>query len=359
MSGFVRFCTALAGALLAGCLGAGAAVADTPGGDDAPARPPQEAVAVPYLGETEITPAAPWRVARCPDAPAGLLVACRPDRVTLTAEGFDPAWGEPTLTVGLDGPLGALDVAYRVLLAPPEPPAAETVLWDAPVASGAQVLIPLAALGVTCKLCTPGEARLEVGVAEPESAAVATATGSHVAVRTTPGFTGDLAVPVRVVDDAGQAGGFSIVLRVGPVPAEPFGALHVLVPVEADGSASIDLAALAWPESLPGAIAECSAALAGMVACAGGVATYTAPEGDALAGSDQFAVRLVAPDGRIARGSVTLEPAGTAPALAPVAGGTSAPLRVLLPAPPEEGAAPAASVFGDLAPAFTRSGLTG
>jgi len=362
---------ALAGALVLGCLGVAPATAATPDEQaEEEQGPPQQAVAVPYQGEAKITPAAPWSVQVCPEAPDGLSVVCEPDGITLTAERYDPEWGEQVLTVGLGGPVGALEVRYRVILAPPEPPAAESLAWSYPIASGSQVLIPVAALAATCTLCTPGTALLEVGDVEPDAAGIATSTGMHVALRTTPGFTGDAIVPVRIIDDAGQPAEFELAVHIGPAAAAPFGGLHVLVPLPAPGIASVDLATLAWPDAVPDALFQCSAALTGVVACVDGVATYVAPERDpeAVAGADQFTVRFVAPGGQVALASVTLVPAqlvaqlglaGSDPSLAPVVAGGSAPLLVALPVPPENGDAPAASAFDELAALLTRTGLAG
>jgi len=359
----------LAGALLLCCLAVAPATAAEP---DEQAEEeqglPQEAVAVPYLGEAKISPAAPWTIRGCPDGPDGLLVVCEPDGITLTAERYDPAWGERVLTVGLDGPVGSLEVRYRVILAPPEAPAADSLAWGYPIASGAQVLIPVSAFAVTCTLCTPGEALLEVGNVEPAAAGVATSTGMHVAIRTTPGFTGDAVVPVRIVDDAGQPVELELNLRIGPAAADHFDGLHVLVPVGDDGTASIDLASLASPEPVPDAAFQCSAALSGVVTCADGVATYTAPDPEAVAGLDQFTVRLVSPGGALTLASVTLVPEqmaaelglrGPDSILAPVVSGFSAPLLLALPVPPEEGDAPASSALDELVALLTGTGLAG
>lgn len=356
--------TALAGALLLGCLGVAPAAAATP--DEATEEeqgPPQEAVAVPYLGETDIRPGAPWTVVACPDPPDGLRVSCAPDRVTLVADGYDPEWGERTLAVGIAGQLGSLEVRYRVILAPPEPPAADPVLWGVPVASGSQVLVPVAAFAATCTLCTPGVALLDVAGVEPVSAAIAASTGTHVAVRVTPGFVGDLVVGVRLVDDAGQPLEFEIALRVGPAPAQPFGGLHVLVPLADDGTATVDLGALAWPEPLENTSFDCSAALTGSVACADGIAVYTAPPADEdtdAPGGDQFLVRLVAPGGRLALASVTVLPTGVAETtLAPAIGRDSAALPLVLPPPPGEGDSAEVSALEALAELLEPEGLAG
>ena len=372
MSRSVPIVAALAGVLLLGCLGAAPASADEPEGQSAEEQgPPQEAVAIPYLGETDIPVAPPWSVVGCPAAPEGVAIACAPDRVSLAAPEYDPEWGEHELAVALAGPLGALEVRYRVILAPPEPPAADAVVWGAPVSSGAQVLIPVAALNASCTLCTPGEARLEVGVLDPATAGVATSTGTHVAVRTTPGFTGEAVVPIRLTDDAGQSVEFGVTLRIGPAGAEPLGGLHVLVPVDQDGTATIDLGELAWPAPQPDAAFLCSAPLSGAVTCVDGVAEYAAaevePAREAGEGSDaepptpsadQFLVRLVAPGGRLALASVTIVPGLAEAALAPVVGARSAALLVRLPPPPEGGSS-SGSALEDLVRALDRAGLTG
>jgi hypothetical protein len=312
--------------------------------------PPAEEVAIPYLGEATISVAAPWVVAGCdPDQLPGVAVVCGDDGVKLTASAYDPAWGEHVFTVQLDGPLGRLSIGYRVTLAPPEAPTAEPRSLGFPVASGSQTLVPLSLLGITCTLCSAdGGAQLEVAPFEPVSAGFATFTGAHLALRIRPGFTGDVLLPVRVTDDAGQTAAFEFSFRVSPAPAEPYGALHVVVEAPDDGEPLVvDLAALTWPEPAePGTSYGCGIPVRGVVGCTGAVATYLGPtlaEGDVPV-LDQFAVQIVAPDGRQALASVTVAPRGFgsdetlgldlaaagsgALAVAPAGGGTAAVLRV-------------------------------
>lgn len=330
---------------LTGMLGAAPAQAadPAPSETEAPEGPPQEAVAIPYLGEASISAAAPWVVAGCAGDPLpGIAVACGPDGVTLAAPEFDPAWGEHPLVLLLDGPPGRLEVAYRVSLAPPDPPAVEPVVFGYPVPSGAQTLVPISLLGITCTLCTA--ATVEVGDLDPAAAGTAVVTGTHLALRLRPGFTGDAVLPVRVTDDAGQGADSELAVRVGPVPAEPFTGLHVVI----DGVAPLDLRLLAVPGPVEGTAFRCSPAVLGTVACVDGVATYAAPEEGG--GPDQFTVQLVRPDGRQALASVTVVPGTDGMLPAPAAGTRKAVLGVAVRIPEngEQGSVPALAGFADL-----------
>jgi hypothetical protein len=364
--------------LLGVAAGATPAAAATPDPSDAAAEQsegaPAEAVAITYLGEATISAAPPWVVAGCSfdPLPDVAVVCTADDGVKLTASAYDAGWGEHPFTVLLDGPLGRLEADYRVTLAPPEPPAVEPRAFGYPVASGAQTLVPLSLLGITCTLCSPdGGAEIEVAGFEPATAGFASVTGAHLALRIRPGFTGDVVLPVRVRDDAGQTAEFEFTFRVSPAPTQPFGALHVVVQApDAGEPLVIDLAALTWPNpSEPGTRYRCAEPVRGTVACADGVATYLGPpldDGDSpvldqlpaldqFPVLDQFAVQIVAPDGRQALASVTVAPRGFGPdetlgldveaagagalLVAPAGGTTKAVLRVgaLIPDDGEQG----------------------
>lgn len=284
-------------------------------------------VQIPYGEPVDVRASEGWSV-DCASVGAleGVEIACAPDGLTLAAP-FDADAGERLLPVTLRAGAASVEVRYRVRLAPPPGPEVATPIVDAPLPVGAQSLVPLGMLGITCGLCT--DARVQIADVEPASARVGVG-GAHLVVR--PAESGEIRVRVRVVDDAGQVGDAAV--RLFAVDAASRGpvALHVraAAPPRAD--------ALAFGDDVR---VECVSASMPLACDANGAVTLVgAPDR-----AGQAVVRAIDASGRQALGSITLDPdARSATPVAP-AWHDSAPLDLAVPPPPEsanDGPAPLA-----------------
>ncbi|TFD61619.1 hypothetical protein E3T39_06145 [Cryobacterium suzukii] len=331
--------------LVAGSGGAEAQAADDPAGEAAPSS--SATVAIPYLGASDLKPAAGWTIADCGIVNGqagnlpGVILACDGAGIGLTASAFDAEWGTRTLTVGLQNSAVRVEVDYRVVLEPPPAPTLNDVDYGYPVAQGAVLLVPLGDLSPTCTLCsTAGGAEVEVLGLSPQTAGIAAVSGTHLVLRTAPDFTGTATVQAGLVDDAGQAsepGEVTVhVAARGAAPAD-LGALHVVLARGVDASTAIDLAAISWNETGSDLLVACGGTSFGTVECTDDLsAVYTPGPGASV---DQFSFQVVSVDGRQASGSVTLVADDLAEpllGLSPVATAASAPLLVT-PKVPVEG----------------------
>lgn len=251
------------------------------------------AVEIPYGEPGEVRPGEAWRI-DCSGVvpPEGVRIECAAEGIVLNVAEYDTDWGTRPLRVPMSSGGVRATVDYRIALAPPPAPEITVDRWDIPVAVGRQSLIPLASLGVTCELCTAeGGAAIEVG--EPEDAPdVSVGVGpTHLAVRSE--RAGDVAVPVRVTDDAGQEAVAELVISFVDSVATGPEALHVVSTAE-----QWDLAAFVWNSEQP--VFACPAPAPPGLSCDA--------DGSATLGGDrpsQVVFRVVDADGREALGSVT------------------------------------------------------
>ncbi|TFB77333.1 hypothetical protein E3O06_00845 [Cryobacterium glaciale] len=337
--------------LVAGSGRATAQAADDPAGEAAPST--SATIAIPYLGASDLTPAAGWTIADCgivngqaPNLP-GVSLACDSAGIGVTASVFDAEWGMRTLTVGLQNGAVRVEVDYRVVLEPPPAPSLTDLDYGYPVAQGAVLLLPLGALGVTCTLCTTASgAEVEVLGLSPQNAGLAAVSGTHLVLRTAPDFTGTATVQVGLVDDAGQSSEpveVTVHIAPGSGTTAALGALHVVMDRGPDATTVIDLAAISWNDTGSDLLVACGEATFGTVQCTDDLAAVYTPSPGASV--DQFSFQVVSVDGQQASGSVTLVADGvTEPPLgiSPVATAATEPLlvtpRVPVPGAAETGA---------------------
>ncbi|MCD2441626.1 hypothetical protein LQ757_04980 [Agromyces sp. SYSU K20354] len=264
-------------------------------------------VAVPYLGTATIEPAQGWRISDCagPAAASDLVIACDEGRIMLSATEYDPEAVPVTLPVSMSNGRTSMVFEYRVTLAAPEAPTLASRRAPGPVAAGSVLLVPISDLGVECIVCAEGGALAGVAVLPAEAGSLA-ATPTHLVFRPARDFTGDAELVARFADDFGtwstDAKVVVPVYRPGP---EALIAQSVFTPRDADGSATVDLAALAFAsDGAEAHLAGCGAAIHGSVTCAAdGTARYTSANDVAV---DQFSFRVVSADGEQASGSVTV-----------------------------------------------------
>jgi hypothetical protein len=266
-------------------------------------------VEIPYLGESSIEPAPPWRVADCAAVTAAspLVTGCDPTRITLAAPEYDPGAGTVVLQVALTNDAVSTTVGYRVRLAGPEVPALHPDAAAWPLAAGSLLRLPISELGVECEVCAGG-GRLEAIGVKPASAGSVWATPTHLVFRAATGYTGEAEIGVRFADDFGTwSPGGTVRAAVYQPIGDPLVTFDLIAPIAADGTATIDLSTLvASIGDDEVVLVGCGAAMHGRVACDGEAAAYTAVPGLA----DQFAVQFAA-GGEQATGSVTLVPAGS------------------------------------------------
>ncbi|QEO15124.1 hypothetical protein FLP10_12405 [Agromyces intestinalis] len=294
---------ALAASSALGSSGGLAFAAEEPADAPAPAAP--TAIAIPYRGTEQITPAAPWRIADCSGVANPLVVGCTEEAIDLAAPDYDPDAGVTRLAVPFTNGELSMTVEYQVSLAAPDAPVLRPSQAAQPVAAGSLLRVPISDLGLTCTACAEGGAIETVGV-EPAEAGSAWATPTHIVFRAAAGFAGPVEVHLRVADDYGTWSAEAAVYAGVYRPASPpVVALDVFAPLDG-GTATVDLGELVT--SIAGddlVLVACGGGLYGQVACgADGVATYSGS-----GAIDQFSFRFAA-GGEQAGGSVTLVPAG-------------------------------------------------
>ncbi|GAA1766751.1 Ig-like domain-containing protein [Agromyces humatus] len=303
----VRAVTTTAGALALSLIPF--AVPASASADDATAPPTSSptSLAVPYLGTATIEPAQGWRITDCaaPAAASDLVTACDEGRVTLAATRYDAEAGPVTVPVPMTNGRTSMTFEYRVTLAAPEAPTLTSRRAPGPVAAGSVLLVPISDLGVECVVCAEGGTLSAVAVHPAEAGSLA-ATPTHLVFRPARDFRGDAELVARFADDFGtrSADAKYVVPIYRPGP-DPLIAQSIFTRRDADGSATIDLATLAFASG--GAevqLAGCGAAIHGSVTCAAdGTARYTSSSDIAV---DQFSFRVVSADGEQASGSVTV-----------------------------------------------------
>lgn len=274
-------------------------------------------VEIPYLGDAAIEPAPPWRVADCAAVAAAspLVTGCDATRVTLAAPEYDPDAGVQVIQVALTNDAVSATVGYRVKLMGPDVPVARPAEAPWPVAAGSLFRVPISDLELECEVCGAG-GQLEVLEVKPASAGSAWATSTHLVFRASAGYSGPAEIGFRFADDYGTwSAGAAVHAAVYPPAAGPLVTLDLVLPVAADGTASVGLsdlvASIADDEIV---LVGCGAAMHGRVACDEDAAAYTGPAGVA----DQFSVRFAA-GGEQATASVTLVPEGSERPVGPAA----------------------------------------
>ena len=317
---------------------AAAAAAEAP----APPESSPTSIAVPHLGTETIEPAQGWRITDCaaPAAASALVTACDEGRVELSSTGYDPDAVAVTVPVPMTNGRTSMTFEYRVTLAAPDAPALTSRRAPGPVAAGSVLLVPLSDLGVECAVCTGGGTLAAVTV-QPAEAGTLAATPTHLVFRPALGFTGDAELVARFADAFGtwSADAKFVVPVYAPGP-DALIAQSIFVTRGADGSATVDLAALAFTSGDADVhLAGCGAAIHGSVTCAADGTALYASSGDIAV--DQFSFRVVSADGEQASGSVTvvgeasdLPQTGPAPGLG--SGNEDGVSTPIVPRPPEE-----------------------
>lgn len=295
-----------------------AVAAESPAPAPGPSSPAD--VEIPYLGDAAIEPSPPWQIADCAPAFAAgpLVTACDPSRISVAAPEYDPDAGITVIRVPLTNGVVSTTVGYRVRLAGPETPTARPAELARPVAAGSLLRVPISELGLECVVCGDG-GRLEALEVEPAAAGSVWATPTHLVFRAASGYAGPAEVGFRFADDYGTwSAGAKLDAAVYRSAGSPLVTLDLVATTAADGTATIDLAALATSiapradgsgdEAAPAdlVLVGCGAALHGRVACDAETATYAGVPGMA----DQVAVQFAA-GGEQATASVTLVPEGS------------------------------------------------
>ncbi len=298
-------------ALAAGSIALTAPVAHAADGPDS------GVVEIPY-GEPLDVRASPGWIIDC--AAVGALedieVVCAPDALRLSAP-YTPDAGEQILSVPQRAGAAAAEVRYRVRLAPPAAPEVGASVIGMPLPVGAQSLVPLALLEITCGLCE--DARLEVEKVEPAIATVGIGPG-HLAVR--PTAAGAFAVTLALIDDAGQRVSTELQLfAAAPLAGAPRGR-HVV----ADEPPAPD--ALADRQDVT---VHCLAVDPALRCAPDGTLTVSGE----LTRPVQAALRILDAEGRQSLASVTVDP-GARPGLIAPAWADAADLGIAVPLPPEE-----------------------
>ena len=293
-------------------LGFGSALAATDEGEEEkkPAVNPVE-VAIPYQAEFEATMVGGWSVANCAalSAPAPEIgFACAADKMTFTAEEYDPKFEEIVFPVQLRNGGQRLVVNYRVSMAPPVAPVVPELVYPYPFPSGSRILLPLSDLNLACEGCALDGPKLQVLKLLPADAAEAWATRTHIEIATKPGYTGSIALAVRATDPFKQKSEVvPVTVNVYAAGESTLTALHVVVHSD-ELIDPIDLADLVTDSAgEPVTFLDCGLAVIGTVICdRDGLATYT-PAAEST-GADQFSFHVLSAAGEQATGSVTLIP---------------------------------------------------
>ncbi|MFC5338657.1 hypothetical protein [Leucobacter denitrificans] len=292
-------------------------------------------VEVPLNGELEVRPAAGWHYADCSQisGASDFVTACSSESFTVTGGAYDAEIEPVRFPVRLLNGGREVTLDYVIRLAEPALPEAPDTTLGFPVPAGAVSLIPLSPLGLTCGLCSAGEASIEVGNVAPEDLGSARVTGSHLVYTAARDGHGLVEVDLRVRDDIENVSKtFKVMLNVSRSEAAPFHGVHI---TSEPGELSLEVDHLvATPTSGSGLIiSECGEALYGGVTCTPGGEIHYVPDPGAPS-TDQFAIQIVAEDGRQTVASVTLS--DDPPPLAPGVGTKRAKLELTLPTPPPE-----------------------
>jgi len=329
-------------ALLALVLPMTSAVLSAQGGedeDDGP--PPNGAVAIPYQETADIRPGEGWlidcsRLAQI----EGATITCESDAITLSGA-YDPDWGEHALAVHMVSRHAELDVGYRITMEPPPEPAIAVERLDLPVAVGAQAMFPLSALGIVCEVCTAeGGALIEVG--ELPQGVSAGVSETHLSVRSS--SPGDVEIPLRVTDDAGQEVTANLALSFVPATDQSPGALHIVT-----DAVEWDLTEFVWGDDVT---ILCTEPRPTALTCAPdgtaafhGAGKLTAAE---AARPAQFMFRVNSPDGSQTWGSVTVDDTVDGVVTAAQAWADEAPLHMVHPPSDEQSNVEGESLLGPL-----------
>ncbi|WP_164234249.1 hypothetical protein [Microbacterium hydrocarbonoxydans] len=324
-----------ASALLALALPAafGVLTAADEGEGDGP--PPNGAVEIPFQETGDIRPGEGWLIdcGRLGELD-GVTVACEPDGISLTAEGYDPDWGERPLAVELVSASARLEVTYSVRLGPPPAPEMAVDRLDLPVRVGEQAMVPLSALGITCAVCSEeGGATIEVGTLPPGFAAGVSAT--HLSLRGS--AAGDVAIPLRVTDDAGQQTTAELTVSFVEGGVDRASALHIVSP-----ASEWDLASLSWGEDR---VILCTGPQPDGLTCEPDGAAELSGDGG---GPAQFLFRVIAADGEDGWGSITVDESLEGDEPAAPSWADEAPLHLVYPPAGEDSADVSGSLLGPL-----------
>lgn len=316
-------------------------------------------VEVPLESSLEVRPAEGWHYADCAAlrAASPLVTACSSESFTVTGGAYDAEIAPVRVPVLLQGSNSELTVDYVIRLAEPAIPTAPDTTIGIPLTAGSVNLIPLSDLGLTCGLCTAGEATIEVGAVSPEDLGTARVTGTHLVYAAKSDAQGLVEVDLRVRDNIEAVSKtFKVMLHVSPdhlvqgSQPDASQSLHGLHLARDPGPFDLSVGELVASVTQGGTliISACGPALHGTVQCTPGGEIHYEP-GPTNPETDQFAVRLVASDGRQAIASVTMY--ADAPQIAPGAGAKRAKLELSLPTPPpeaEEAASGATTRFTEL-----------
>ncbi len=301
----VRALGAVASLALLAMLGVAAAPAAAQPRADEAAVGAGNQVAIPYLGEIQVTPAEGWRFDDCGAVLAAtpLATGCTPEQLVFSAAEYDPDAAPVRVPVAQSNGTVSLTVDYLVALEPPEAPAFAEAVYGYPLPAGGRILIPLSDLGAVCTDCDETDGpRVRVESVSPASAGAIEVTATHLVLAAAPSYTGDVELALRIGDDVGQWSATTVLqLRLVESTAEGAGALHVLVPMDPGGATQLDLTA--FVDADEARVIGCGAAAEGTVSCApGGTATVSGSTRDV----DQFSFHIVDAAGDQSTGSVTL-----------------------------------------------------
>lgn len=324
-----------AAALLALALPAafGVLTAAAEGEGDGP--PPDGAVEIPFRETGDIRPGEGWLV-DCDSVGEleGVTVVCEPDGISLTADDYDPDWGRRTLAVELVSATVRLELSYAVRLGPPPAPEVSVDRLDMPVRVGEQAMVPLSALGVTCAVCSEdGGATIEVGTLPPGYAAGVSAT--HLSLRGS--APGDVAIPLRVTDDAGQQTTVEFTVSFVEGGTDRASALHLVSP-----ASEWDLSDRSWGEDR---VILCTGPQPAGLTCEPDGAAVLSGDGG---GPAQFLFRVIAADGEDGWGSITVDESLESDEPAAPSWGDEAPLHLVYPPSGEDSADESSPLLGPL-----------
>jgi hypothetical protein len=308
-------------------------------GDEDEGPPPDGAVVIPYQEAGEIRPGEGWLI-DCSTLGTidGVTMTCDTESIALAAA-YVPDWGEHRLTVRMVSKHADIAVGYTLRMAPPPAPEIGVERLDMPIEIGEQAMLPLSALGIECEMCSDdGGAIIEVG--KLPHGVEAGVSGTHLSMR---GSTvGDMELPLRVTDDAGQSA--SVKLKVSFVPpvgrtddAQRVGAMHII-----SSASEWDLAALSWGEDV-------------MIVCTEPrpVGLTCSPDGAAALAADgalpaQFMFRVVTADGAQSWGSVTADETAGDDGVAAPAWAHEASLHMVYPPSGDDAPGEGGSLLGPL-----------
>ena len=304
--------------------------ADEPG-DAGPVGP--SVVAIPYEGSVDVSPAGGWSFIDCTALTEQVpwVTSCAADGFTAAAPEYDDRAAPQRVSIAMRSPAGPTEIPYIIRLEPPTLPSGSDTTLDVPVPAGGRTLIPLTHFGLTCELCTPGTAQVQVAGVDPSEQIDASVTGAHLSLVPHENMRGDAQVNLRVIDDLGQVSKQFIVSLhiVAPERLDLRGLHRTVLPEEEIELDAADLVFHVGGKKSEIHSVGCSLPLHGTLHCTpDGHLTYTPTDAGAL---DQFAVRVVDTGGRETLGSVTVSAEQTN--LVPATGANDAPIALdLLPA---------------------------